>query len=339
MADTEVEANTSQQDDVIVAIEPELPLDGKQQQANGGATDDAAISDLREQFNSLKSQQEATETARRNAEERAARWAAQAEAATREVASARSEIADRELDTVTTGISAAESEASAAEAAYAKAMEEGNFADAGKAQRRMARAEAQIERLNEAKADIEARRAQDRAQDKGGRKEAPIEAPQRAPTQDDPVEAYIAGRTEPTANWLRAHKDFITDPRKNAKLTAAHWNAVGEGLSPDTPEYFEHVETFVGLKQAPKKDTRRKPGAPVAPVTASSGGTNGGGHEVRLSKMEATAATDGTLVWNYDDPSPQKKFKKGDPIGIVEFARRKKAMTEQGLYDKSYTEQ
>jgi hypothetical protein len=56
-----------------------------------------------------------------------------------------------------------------------------------------------------------------------------------------------------------------------------------------------------------------------------------------LTKNEAASATDGTLVWNYSDP--KGKFKKGEPIGIAEMARRKKTMKEQGLYDKSYMEQ
>ena len=77
---------------------------------------------------------------------------------------------------------------------------------------------------------------------------------------------------------------------------------------------------------------------PVAPVQSSPGGTNGGGPEVRLSRSEALAATDGTHTWNYDDPSGQKRFRKGDPIGVQEFARRKHEMTKQGLYDRTYTE-
>ena len=83
---------------------------------------------------------------------------------------------------------------------------------------------------------------------------------------------------------------------------------------------------------------------PVAPVNGGGGGGgagNGAGAiTVSLSKAEAAAATDGiTLVWNYDDPSGQKKFKKGDAIGIQEMARRKREMKAQGLYDKSLTEQ
>ena len=82
---------------------------------------------------------------------------------------------------------------------------------------------------------------------------------------------------------------------------------------------------------------------PVAPVNGGGGsggaGNGAGAITVSLSKAEAAAATDGTLSWNYDDPSGNKRFKKGDPIGVQEFARRKREMKAQGLYDKSLTEQ
>lgn len=77
---------------------------------------------------------------------------------------------------------------------------------------------------------------------------------------------------------------------------------------------------------------------PAAPVNGSGGSGGNGGTEVVLTRGEAAAADDGTHVWNYDDPSPAKKFRKGDPIGRQEFARRKLALTKQGAYDRSYVE-
>jgi hypothetical protein len=117
---------------------------------------------------------------------------------------------------------------------------------------------------------------------------------------------------------------------------------VAADIDPDTPEYFNHVETYLGLKMAepqqpgqPKAPSPQR--APVAPVGQANGGSiNGGAGEVRLSASEARAATDGTLVWNYDDTSPQKRYRKGDPIGIQEFARRKQKMQADGVYDRTY---
>jgi len=304
-----------------------------------GDTTDLAVAELKAQYE--EGIRKDAEKEARLAAERTARQAAErrAEAAEREVTTARTEVVDSQSDSIASGLAQAQAEAEAATSAYATAMEAGNFVDAGKAQRRIAKAEAQIVRLDEAKADLETRKA------------APAperQAPQRTEAPTDPVEAYVAGRSEPTANWLRQHRDWIVDPRKNAKLTSAHYSAVAEGLTPDTDDYFSHVETAIGLKQAPGKTNGangngsgkpRRASVPVAPVTQSGGsGTNGGGNEVRLSRGEAAAATDGTHVWNYDDPSGQKKFKKGEPIGIQEMARRKLSMQKQGLYDKTYTE-
>ena len=69
------------------------------------------------------------------------------------------------------------------------------------------------------------------------------------------------------------------------------------------------------------------------------GGGSGGGTEVRLSPGEAKAATDGTLVWNYNDPSGKNRFKKGDAIGVQEMVRRKHELTKQGQYNRVYVEQ
>jgi len=54
-----------------------------------------------------------------------------------------------------------------------------------------------------------------------------------------------------------------------------------------------------------------------------------------LTKGEAASATDGTLQWNYDDPTGQNRWKKGDVIGLAEMARRKHEGMKAGLYDKN----
>jgi hypothetical protein len=257
--------------------------------------------------------------------------------AQRERDAARGEVTQSQLANVQTGLAAAQAAADAAEARYKTAYEAGDAGAMAKAQREMARAEAEALRLEESKADLEVR------------KEA---KPERTEAPSDSFEAYLANRTESTKTWLRAHRDWVEDPKKNVRLTAAHWDAVAEGHQPDTAEYFAHVETKIGLKQAAsanangsangsangqQQPTRRRETVPVAPVQHSGGGTSGNGTQVRLSKGEAAAATDGTHVWLWDDP--KGKFKKGEPIGVQEFARRKLEMQRSGAYDRSYTEQ
>lgn len=334
---------TQDEEKIVVAIEPEAPVEIEPKRNADGTFAKAEPvepkDDLQAQFDALKAEnnritQRASDETRRRTE--AERVAAQAR---EEAAGARTEAIESHVSTVETGLEAARNEADAAEREYTAAFEAGDGAKAAQAQRKIARAEAKIARLDEAKADLDVRRA--KAEPEQRREPIKVE---RQPAADDPVEAYVQGRPEETANWLRAHPEWVTDPRKNAKLTAAHFDATGDGIEPNTKAYFEHVEKFIGLKNGAAVNgngakPQRRQGAPVAPGGSSGGGTGGGGREVTLTRGEATAATDGTHVYNYDDPSPQKRFKKGDAIGIQEFARRKLEMQKQGLYDKTYTEQ
>lgn len=337
--------NTDTEDEIVVALEPDLFVDPNDKTKT--ATTDPVVN-LKEQFKELQTQAERDRQARQEADRRATLAAQDAARARQEATAARGEAVDSQYDTVTSGLEAAQSESKAAEQEYTAAFEKGDGPAMAIAQRKMARAEARIVRLDEAKVDIEARKKT--IPDDGGSRQRDVT--NRAEPAVDPVEAYLANRSEPTQKWLRDHKEWITDPRKNAKLTSAHYSAQAEGIEADTPEYFEHVETFIGLRAngangAAHAANGQENGAGkpakkavvfAAPVTASGGGISGNGTEVRLSRGEAQAATDGTHVWNYDDPSPQKRFRKGEPIGVQEFARRKAALTKQGAYDRTFTE-
>lgn len=325
------------EDEVVVKIEPEVSGETKDVVVKADITvKDPAVNDLVTQYKELEAESERRKVAQQDANKRAAESAAEAARARQEAAAAKAAATDSNLDAVSTALTAAQNEIEAAKRDIKTAGEAGDFDAQSAAYARLAKASALELRYDEAKADIETRKAA---------KPEPVARP------SDPVEAYIQGRTEPTAAWLREHREFVTDPRKNAKLTGAHYDAVGDGLSPDTTEYFEHVEKFLGLRKADVPVTDgdqvqrpgaiKKPAARMAAPVNGSGGSGGatGGNEVRLSQREAAAATDGTHTWNYDDPSPQKKFKKGDVIGVQEFARRKLKLTEQGAYDRTYETQ
>lgn len=291
------------------------------------------------------------------AEQRAASEAQARNAAEQERDAVRSEAADTQLTALERALAAADTASQAAQSEYTAALEAGDWKKAGEAQVKLADARAEAHSLKRDKADFELRKAQ---------KPEPTQQrqTQQQTTYSDPVEQFIsmAGvdqqgqpvqRTSAAQNWMRNHvdvvRDAVNDRRKMMKLGAADQLAVAEGLDRDTPEYFAHVEKTLGIAKpaatngagngaAKPNGAQRRQSAPVAPVQQSAGETQGGGDVVRLTKGEAAAATDGTHVWNYDDPSPQKKFKKGDPIGVQEFARRKLAMGKQGLYDKTYYE-
>ena len=342
-------------DEIVVHIEDDTGANAggdKPRNADGtfakAAQDDPA-EDLAAQ---LEEQRQATERERGEAaaaRQREADARREAEAARAEAQTARSQVAESEIETVTTGLSAAKADADAAEAEYTRAYEAGDGPAMAKAQRKMAAAEARALRFDEAKSDLEIRRTRT-ADDTQRRTETPRQQP-RAP---DPVDDLISRCSPKTGDWFRNHKDWAHDAATNGprarKLDAAHATALADGIQPDTDAYFDHVETYLGLReqqhaangaarQAAPANKPRRQSVPVAPVGGgnSVGGANGA-QTVSLSKAEALAATDGTHVHNYDDPSGQKKFKKGDPIGIQEFSRRKLALQKQGAYDRSYTE-
>jgi hypothetical protein len=330
-------------EEIAVTIEQETPEAGA---VTVEKTDDKQVAvdpvaDLKGQFETLQTQT-ANERQRREAAERARAFAEErATQAERQASQALGRAAESQYDTVLSGLEAAKAESESAEREYQAAYDAGDGKAMAAAQRKMARAEARAVEYEGAKNSIEARARRSDQEQTVERRTEPTEASQ-VQQPSDPVEAYISQRTEPTQKWLREHKEWISDPSKNAKLTAAHWNAVGDGLAPDTPQYFEHVEKFIGLRQASKSGNgaaRKSGGPPVAPVgSPSGGGANGGSNTVTLTAGEARAATDGTLTWNYPDPTGKNRWKKGDAIGVQEFARRKQEMKKQGLYDKSLTE-
>lgn len=329
-------------DSIVVQIDKEsaLPDGGVTTTVDANAPD--PIADLKAQHERLeaeaKRERDGREAATRQAQnEQAARIAAE-----QERDAARSEATDTRTSAIEQGVAAAQAASDAAKSKITTAMEAGDWKAVADAQVELADARADFKRFSEAKADVELQRLeQPRRQ---------TEQQQRPQPPVDPLQAFLASRSPATQAWLQNHPDELralayNDPRRGKKINAAHEDAQAEGLTIDSPEYFAHIEQFIGLKPngaangthngAQQQQPRRNGSAPVAPVQASAGGTNGGGEVVRLSAGEARAATDGTHIWNYDDPSPQKRFKKGDPIGTQEFARRKLAMQKSGEYDKS----
>jgi hypothetical protein len=286
------------------------------------------VEDLKSQF--------ATMTQRATAAEQAAQQHARELRDTREqLQTVQTEVMTSQTETLESGIAAAEAEAAAAEQAYAQAFEAGDAMAVARAQRVMATAVSRKDRLSEALEDLKAE-----VKAKPAQRQDPAQRPRQA--QQDPVEAFASNMTPKSAAWIRAHPEAITDKKKNARMLAAHNLAVADDVEIESPEYFRRVEQAINGAAPAKKpgeDGRRPSSAAAGGGNPSGSGTlNGGGTEVRLTKGEARSATDGTLVWNYDDPSPNKAFKKGDPIGLAEMARRKHYGMKNGLYDKSLSE-
>src|SRR5215467_3026278 len=290
--------------------------------------------ELKRQFDALKAENEKERAAKDAAEARASQARRDAEAARTEASAARQNASDSELATVTGGIAAAQGEADAAQRDYEIAAEAGDWKKMGEAQRRMSRAESRLTALEGAKSDLEAR------------KDAKP-PPARDSRPDDPFEEHVSKHSPRSAQWMREHKEWVTDPRKSAKLTAAHWNALGDGLTADTDEYFEHVEKALKIRGEPDSkpnggDSGSRPRARtpvVAPVNGGAGAhTSGAGDNrgvtVTLSRSEESMAKSGAIVWNKGDRDAKGNvIKEGDdrlgkPIGVSEYARRKHEMNK-----------
>lgn len=114
----------------------------------------------------------------------------------------------------------------------------------------------------------------------------------------DPVEAFAARLTPRSAEWVRAHPEFVRDPAKNRKMIAAHELAVADGIQPDTDAYFAAIEETLRVKpaavrseedatQTAAKVVQRRDAAPAAaPVSRGTPSRN----TVRLTAAEREMA-------------------------------------------------
>lgn len=122
-------------------------------------------------------------------------------------------------------------------------------------------------------------------------KSAPREQPRAPPPPVDEVEA-VAGRLTPNAAaWIRAHPNYVTDPRLNQRLMSAHHAAMADGLPADSPEYIAYVERTLGVagqssprpgfieERTPVAETRHA-APPAAPVSR---GANGSANPTRVT--------------------------------------------------------
>lgn len=167
---------------------------------------------------------------------------------------------------------AADGEATNAEAAYAAAMAEGDYAAAAKAQRAMAKAEMKISRLTEGRDAIE-----EQIKTPPQRQAEP-----QRPAAPDPIDQTIAGFTPRSQTWLRSHKsDIFGSNARRQMAIAGDMLAQESGLKADTDEYFEFLDKHMGYQTAapitspaPETPPRpRTPARPSAPVSRTAAGT------------------------------------------------------------------
>lgn len=172
--------------------------------------EDDPVADLKNQFTAMQRQNEALANQHQTVTQ-------QLRETQNQLQHVQSEVVTSQLDTVLSGIAAADSEATAAEQALAIAIEAGDAMAQARANRALAAAEGRKARLEEAKSDLEEMAKRKPAP----RTETHQQPPQRRQTAD-PVEQFTQGMSPRSAAWIRSHPDCVTDPKKNARMLAAH---------------------------------------------------------------------------------------------------------------------
>lgn len=269
-------------EDLDIVIEPDAGSreEPKVEVKNAEAAPQAepkAADDL-EAIDALKQSRDRERQGRIEAERRAA-----AEAEQRHKAQA--ETHDTNLALVTNAIETVKARQETFKAKYRAARETGDIDAETEALEEMQRCAAERSQLESGKVAMEAR--------------PKPEAPQPQPN-GDPVEAIASQLSPRSAAWIRAHPDYARDERLFRRMLAAHNLAETDGVAIDSDDYFDRIETTLGLRQAEAEDSdpsaaaakpvQRRSAPPAAPVTRSGNGDGSRPNVVRLTAEEREMA-------------------------------------------------
>jgi hypothetical protein len=209
--------------------ESEIIVEVDGEEASAGGAGEPRVPSVDEAMKELKVQLD-QERARREELERQNRELAQREHI------ARSEKDDSDIQLVSNAIDTLSRETEILKAGYAQAMQSGDFRRAAEIQEEMGGNAAKLLQLTNG---LEAMKAKPKT-------------PPPQPVPSDPVEAFARTLSPRSAEWVRAHPEFVRDANKNRKMIAAHELAVADGHAPDTDSYFAAVEETLKIKAQPK---------------------------------------------------------------------------------------
>lgn len=145
-----------------------------------------------------------------------------------------------QYDTIVNALEASKAEARAAKMAMKQAKVDGDLDAEIEANDRLSVANSNLTRLEDGKAAFESRQ------------EALKNQPKPQPSQSNQFEAAIAVLPGPAQIWMRQHPEYITDRAKNEDIQFFHNMVLRvDKKAAFTPEYFETLETHLGLRQKP----------------------------------------------------------------------------------------
>ena len=220
------------------------------------------VDDLKQRLEAAEARAKAAETARHSAEVAAHE--------------ARGTVQETNLHLVSNAIDTLRQSNEIAKANYKAAMSNGDYDAAASYQEEMGTHAAKLLQLEQGKQALE----------NAPQPVMPVSRP------SDPVEAFASQLSSRSAEWVRRHPQFVTDPRLNQKMIAAHNMTVADGHAADSEDYFANVEGLLGVRKAPAAEeplssaSRRSTPPPAAPVSRETRG----GNVVRLTSEEREMA-------------------------------------------------
>lgn len=118
-------------------------------------------------------------------------------------------------------------------------------------------------------------------------------------------DAFLATRSPQTADWLRQHPEFFTDPAAFKRISGADTLAQGRGIRPDTPEYFDFIgkESMSDTRGADRRATEREPPAGAAPPSREGRGPTGRPAGTKSGDVYVTQEQKQAAQWLGIDPA------------------------------------
>lgn len=180
------------------------------------------------------------------------------------------QVDDSNLTLVSNALNTIKRESEILKANYRAALSNNDYDAAAEAQEQMSLNAAKLLQLENGKAAMEAELKQPQ----------PVREMAR---NIDPVEAFASQLSPRSADWVRQNPQFVTNPRLNQKMIAAHNLALADEIPADTDEYFSFVESLLKPKSTQSRAetqsesafssastaTQRRSSPPAAPVSRS----------------------------------------------------------------------
>ena len=275
--------------------QPELDLEDKIQVEDDAKQPEIVVkSDDRPTAEEITPEQGIEALKQRLEEERKARLEAENRAyeAQKMAQRAQKDVQDSDYQMIVNAIGQTKQNADVLKRGYAESLAAGDYTKAADFQEAIALNANKLSVLENGKTALENKLKQ------------PVEPIQ--PQINDPVEAFAARLTPASANWVRNNPDVVRDPVKYQKMIEGHnWAMSIGGHIPDTPAYFQAVETFIGLRrpqEMPEDDAdvvsvaaapvqKRTSAPPVAPTTRMASNSSGRPNVIRLTAEQKEMAS------------------------------------------------